>query len=111
MEAVLTAVSGHRIPKRLNPFERYLTVWVALCMAAGVMIGQAAPGFVRGLRAVELAQGSHINFPIALLIWLMIIPMMMKVDFASIRHIGRRPAGLFVTLLVNWLVKPFSMAC
>lgn len=98
------------VEKQLNPFERYLTVWVALCMVAGVLLGQAAPGLVQALRTMEFGQGSHINLPVALLIWLMIVPMMMKVDFASIRHAGTRPTGLVITLFVNWVVKPFSMA-
>lgn len=98
------------VEKQLNPFERYLTLWVSLCMVAGVLLGQAAPGLVQTLRGMEFGQGSHINLPIALLIWLMIVPMMMKVDFASIRHVGTRPTGLLITLFVNWVVKPFSMA-
>ena len=97
-------------PKRLNPFERYLSLWVALCMVAGVVLGLAIPGLTDGLRRLEFGAGSQINIPIAILIWLMITPMMMKVDFGSIRNVGRRPKGLFVTLFVNWLVKPFSMA-
>jgi ACR3 family arsenite transporter len=97
-------------PKRLNPFERYLSVWVALCMAVGVLIGLAGPGLTDGLRRLEFGAGSQINIPIAILIWLMITPMMMKVDFGSIRNVGRRPKGLLITLFVNWLVKPFSMA-
>jgi arsenite transporter len=96
--------------KRLGVFERYLSVWVGLCMMAGVVVGKVAPGFMDGLRRLEFGAGSQINAPIAVLIWLMITPMMMKVDFASVRDIGRRPRGLFVTLFVNWLVKPFSMA-
>ncbi len=96
--------------KRLNLFERYLSVWVALCMIAGVLFGKLLPGFIDGLRSLEFGANSQINVPIAILIWLMIIPMMMKVDFAAIRGIGKRPRGLFVTLFVNWLVKPFSMA-
>ena len=99
------------VEKQLNPFEHYLTVWVALCMVAGVVLGQVAPGLVHTLRTMEFGQGSHINLPIAVLIWLMIVPMMMKVDFASIRHVGARPTGLVITLFVNWVVKPFSMAC
>jgi len=96
--------------RRLGAFERYLSVWVASCMVAGVLLGKALPGFVDGLRKMEFGANSQINAPIAVLIWLMIIPMMMKVDFAAIRDIGRRPRGLAVTLFVNWLVKPFSMA-
>ena len=94
----------------LGRFERYLSIWVALCMAAGVLLGKALPAGVSALRSVEFGKGSQINLPIAVLIWLMITPMMMKVDFGAIRNVGRKPAGLFVTLFVNWIVKPFSMA-
>jgi ACR3 family arsenite transporter len=104
------AHTGTAKPKRLNTFERYLSVWVGLCMAVGVALGLAAPGLMEGLRGLEFGAGSQINVPIAILIWLMITPMMMKVDFGAIRNVGRRPRGLFVTLFVNWLVKPFSMA-
>ena len=104
------AIASPANKKQLNPFERYLTVWVGLCMVAGVLLGQAAPGLVQALRGMEFGQGSHINLPIAILIWLMITPMMMKVDFASIRRVGERPSGLLITLFVNWVVKPFSMA-
>jgi ACR3 family arsenite transporter len=97
-------------PKRLNVFERYLTVWVGGCMVIGVLLGRSFPALVDALRRLEFGAGSQINIPIAVLIWLMIIPMMMKVDFASIRGVGQRPRGLLVTLFVNWLVKPFSMA-
>ncbi len=96
--------------RRLSFFDRYLTVWVAACMVAGVVIGQAAPGLIASLRDAEFGQGSHINTPIAVLIWFMIVPMMMKVDFAVIRDVGKRPVGLLITLFVNWVVKPFSMA-
>ena len=95
---------------RLAFFERYLSLWVALCMAAGVLLGKLAPAAVQAIRGLEFGQGSQINVPIAILIWLMITPMMMKVDFGAIRNVGRKPAGLVVTLIVNWLVKPFSMA-
>ena len=96
--------------KRLNLFERYLTIWVALCMIVGVLLGKSVPGVVRWLRGWEFGEGSHVNAAIAVLIWFMIIPMMMKVDLASIRNVGKRPTGLLVTLFVNWIVKPFSMA-
>ena len=96
--------------KRLNYFERYLSLWVGLCMLIGVLVGKSVPDLIDQLRRMEFGAGSQINIPIAVLIWLMIIPMMMKVDFASIRNVGRRPRGLLVTLFVNWLVKPFSMA-
>lgn len=96
--------------KQLNPFERYLSLWVALCILVGVLLGCAFPSIIGSLRASEFGEGSHINLPIAVLIWLMIIPMMMKVDFTALRNVGRRPAGLAITLVVNWVVKPFSMA-
>jgi len=96
--------------KHMNVFERYLSVWVALCMLLGVAIGKLAPGLVVTLRGMEFGRGSQINIPVAVLIWCMIYPMMLKIDFTSIRGVGRRPTGLFVTLFVNWLVKPFSMA-
>jgi ACR3 family arsenite transporter len=96
--------------KSLNPFERYLTLWVALCMGAGILSGKLFPDTVNTIRSMEFGEGSHINIPIAILIWLMIYPMMLKVDFSSILNVGKRPRGLMVTLFVNWLVKPFSMA-
>ncbi len=97
-------------PKRLNFFERFLTVWVGICMMAGLAVGTWAPGIVRSLRGMEFGRDSQVNVPIAILIWLMIIPMMMKVDFGAILNVRQKPRGLFVTLFVNWLVKPFSMA-
>ncbi len=87
-------------------FEKNLTWWVALCMVAGVLIGKFLPGIPRFLGRFEYAQ---VSIPIAILVWLMIYPMMMKVDFASIRDVGRNPKGLFVTWVVNWLIKPFTM--
>jgi arsenite transporter len=96
--------------KRLNLFERYLTVWVGLCMVAGVLLGKFVPAFVAALRGLEFGADSQINLPIAVLIWLMIYPMMLKIDLASIMGVRRRPGGILVTLFVNWLVKPFSMA-
>jgi ACR3 family arsenite transporter len=96
--------------KRLNVFERYLSLWVAVCMAAGVALGKFLPGLTEGLRRMEIGEGSHINLPIAVLIWLMIYPMMLKIDLGSLAGVGRRPRGLLVTLFVNWAVKPFSMA-
>ena len=78
-------------PKRLNTFERYLSLWVGLCMLAGVLLGKSVPGLTGQLRTMEFGAGSQINIPIAVLIWLMIIPMMMKVDFASIRNVGKKP--------------------
>jgi ACR3 family arsenite transporter len=94
----------------LGFFERYLSIWVALCMGAGIVLGKALPALVAAVRGLELGKGSQINLAIAVLIWLMITPMMMKVDFGSLRNVGRKPTGLLVTLFVNWIVKPFSMA-
>jgi ACR3 family arsenite transporter len=96
--------------RRMGAFERYLSVWVAASMVAGLLLGKALPGLTAALRGLEFAEGSHINVPIAVLIWLMIYPMMLKIDFRSIKSVGRKPRGLLVTLFVNWLVKPFSMA-
>jgi arsenite transporter len=96
--------------KEMNVFERYLTVWVALSMVAGVVLGRGFPSVTSVVRGMEFGGGSQINVPIAVLIWLMIYPMMLKVDFSSILKVGQRPRGLVVTLVVNWLVKPFSMA-
>jgi ACR3 family arsenite transporter len=96
--------------KKLNYFERYLSLWVGACMLTGILLGKLVPGLTDTLRRFEFGRGSQINVPIAILIWLMITPMMMKVDFTSIRNVGKRPRGLLVTLFVNWLVKPFSMA-
>ncbi len=96
--------------KTLAFFERYLTLWVALCMVAGVVFGKLLPSAVQTLRGLEFGEGSQINIPIAVLIWLMITPMMMKVDFTAVKNVGRKPTGLLVTLVINWLVKPFSMA-
>src|ERR1035437_6116059 len=97
-------------PKRLAFFERYLTVWVFLCMIVGVAFGKFAPGFTADLSKLEFGQGSHVNAPIAVLIWLMIYPMMLKVVSPALGGIARKPKGLAVTIFVNWLVKPFSMA-
>jgi len=91
-------------------FERYLSIWVALCMGAGILLGSFAPGIAAALRDIEIGEGSQINLPIAILLWLMITPMMMRVDFESVRDVRKKPKGLLITLFVNWLVKPFSMA-
>lgn len=94
----------------MSIFEKYLSLWVALCMVAGVALGLLFPGIVDSVRALEFGQGSQINLLIMVLIWLMVYPMMLKIDFSSIKDAGRQPKGLLVTLFVNWLVKPFSMA-
>ncbi len=87
-------------------FERYLTVWVALCMVVGVLIGRFLPQIPEFLGRFEYAS---ISIPIAILIWLMIYPMMLKVDFQSVKNVGKNPKGLLVTWVVNWLIKPFTM--
>ena len=97
-------------PKRLGFFERYLTVWVLVCMVVGVAFGKQLPGVTSSLSKLEFSKGSQVNVPIGVLLWLMIYPMMLKVDFSAIGGIAKRPKGLVVTLFVNWLVKPFSMA-
>jgi ACR3 family arsenite transporter len=96
--------------KRLAFFERWLSLWVALCMVVGVALGKLLPGLVDALRRLEFGEGSQINVPIAVLLWLMIYPMMLRIDLASVLGVRRRPRGILVTLFVNWLVKPFSMA-
>ncbi|KJJ68603.1 ACR3 family arsenite efflux transporter [Clostridium sp. FS41] len=87
-------------------FEKYLTVWVLLCMVAGILIGKFLPAIPTFLGQFEYAQ---VSIPIAILIWLMIFPMMLKVDFKSIKNVGKNPKGLFVTWVTNWLIKPFTM--
>lgn len=87
-------------------FQKYLTIWVILCMAAGVLIGRFLPSIPAFLNQFEYAR---VSIPVAILIWIMIYPMMMKVDFQSIKNVGKNPKGLFVTWIANWLVKPFTM--
>lgn len=93
--------------KQIGSFEKYLTFWVALCIAAGIVIGNFAGESVAVLSKMELFR---VNIPVAILVWLMIYPMMLQVDFSSIKNVGKRPKGLILTLIVNWLIKPFSMA-
>lgn len=99
-----------RSPNHLAFFERYLTIWVLLCMAVGVSVGKLLPNITSSLSRLDFSHGSQVNVPIGILLWLMIYPMMLKVDFSAIGGTAKRPKGLFVTLFVNWLVKPFSMA-
>jgi ACR3 family arsenite transporter len=91
----------------MSTFERYLTLWVALCIVAGVALGHLMPGVFQAIGAMEIAK---VNLPMAVLIWLMIIPMLLKIDFAVLRHVGQHWRGIGVTLFVNWAIKPFSMA-
>jgi ACR3 family arsenite transporter len=88
-------------------FERYLTVWVGLCIIAGVVLGNLAPQAFAFIASLEYA---HVNLVVAVFIWIMIYPMMVQIDFSAIRDVGRRPKGLALTLVINWLIKPFSMA-
>ena len=91
----------------MSLFERYLSVWVGLCIVAGVGLGVAIPGLFRATAALEYAS---VNLVVAVFIWLMIYPMMVNVDFASLKDVGKKPKGLCITLVVNWLIKPFTMA-
>ncbi len=91
----------------MNIFERYLSIWVALCILAGIGLGQAFPELFAGLGAMEIAR---VNLPVAVLIWLMILPMLLKIDFNSLSDVRRHWKGVGVTLFVNWAIKPFSMA-
>jgi len=95
--------------RRLDFFERYLSLWVLACMVAGVAQGKVLPGLVPQVSQLEFGKSSHVNIAIAVLIWLMIYPMMLKFDFGGIKGVFARPKGLFITLIVNWLIKPFSM--
>ena len=91
----------------MSLFERYLTLWVALCIVTGIALGHWFPGLFHAIGAAEVA---HVNLPVAALIWLMIIPMLVKVDFAAIGKVREHWRGIGVTLFINWAVKPFSMA-
>ncbi|WP_370153856.1 ACR3 family arsenite efflux transporter [Ferrovibrio sp.] len=91
----------------MSLFERYLTLWVALCIVAGVALGHVLPGPIQAIGAMEIAQ---VNLPVAVLIWLMIIPMLLKIDFAALGQVREHWRGIGVTLFINWAVKPFSMA-
>jgi ACR3 family arsenite transporter len=93
--------------KKIAFFEKYLSVWVALCIAVGIIIGMFASDQIQVISAIEIY---NVNIPIAILIWLMIYPMMLQIDFSSIKSIGKRPKGIVLTLIVNWVIKPFTMA-
>ena len=90
----------------INFFQKYLTIWVFICMVVGVIIGKLLPAIPNALGNLEI---SGISIPIAILIWIMIYPMMLKVDFQSIKQVGKNPKGLFITWITNWLIKPFTM--
>ena len=91
----------------MSVFERYLSVWVGLCIVLGIVLGQVLPTLFAALAKMEYA---HVNFPVALLIWAMVWPMMIGVDFTSLKRVGDKPKGLIITLVINWAVKPFTMA-
>lgn len=93
--------------RHIGFFEKYLTLWVALCIGVGILIGNFAGQSVDFLSKVEIFK---VNIPVAILVWLMIYPMMLQVDFSSIKQVGKSPKGLILTLVVNWLIKPFTMA-
>nr|MBI1230483.1 ACR3 family arsenite efflux transporter [Cytophagales bacterium] len=93
--------------KKIAFFEKYLTLWVALCIASGVLIGHLAGDSMAFLASMEIY---NVNIPIAILIWLMIYPMMLQIDFGSVKNIGKAPKGVIWTVIINWLIKPFSMA-
>lgn len=93
--------------KSIAFFEKYLTLWVALCIGAGILLGNIAEESMNALSKMEMYK---VNLPIAILIWLMIYPMMLQIDFSSIRNVRKRPKGIILTVIVNWLIKPFTMA-
>lgn len=88
-------------------FERYLSIWVGLCIAAGVFLGKMLPGAFQMFAGLEYA---HVNLPVAVLIWVMIYPMMVQIDFTSIKQVSKKPKGIILTVVINWLIKPFTMA-
>jgi ACR3 family arsenite transporter len=100
-------VPSRRAAPGLGTFERYLTLWVALCIAAGVVLGRLLPAPFQALGRLAVAQ---VNIPVAVLIWLMIVPMLLKVDFGALHRVAEQWRGIVVTVGVNWMVKPFSMA-
>lgn len=93
--------------KQIGFFEKYLSVWVAICIVIGIILGNVAGDSVQILSSLELFK---VNIPVAILVWMMIYPMMLQVDFSSLKNVGKRPKGLILTLVVNWLIKPFTMA-
>jgi len=107
MSAQCESTGKHVAGKAMGFFERYLTLWVFLCIGAGIFLGHLFPDLFQAVGRLELAR---VNLPVAALIWLMIVPMLLKVDFGALHHLHEHWRGIAVTLFVNWLVKPFSMA-
>ena len=99
--------AGAPVPAPMSVFERYLTVWVLLCIVVGIALGQMLPSVFQAVGRMEIAK---VNLPVGLLIWVMVIPMLVKVDFGALGEVRQHARGIGVTLVVNWLVKPFSMA-
>ena len=107
MSATSQVLRSAQAPEPMSVFERYLTVWVLLCIVAGIALGQFAPGVFQAIGRMEVAQ---VNLPVGLLIWIMVIPMLLKVDFGALGQVRQHWRGIGVTLFINWAVKPFSMA-
>ncbi|HTN30447.1 MAG TPA: ACR3 family arsenite efflux transporter [Pseudomonas sp.] len=107
MSSPCEVAAKHASGAPLGVFERYLTLWVALCIGAGTLLGLYAPAAAQAVGALEVAK---VNLPVGVLIWVMIIPMLMKIDFGALHEVRQQKAGMGVTLFVNWLIKPFSMA-
>ncbi len=99
-------IIGMEKKQGISAFEKYLTIWVAICIVVGIVIGQWFPVIPETLSKFEYA---NVSIPVAVLIWLMIFPMMLKVDFQSVRDVGKRPKGIIITCITNWLIKPFTM--
>ena len=110
LDGRLPADAAHATVKRpaaLGTFERYLTVWVALCIVVGILLGQLVPGLFHTLGAATVAE---VNLPVAILVWLMIVPMLLKIDLTALGQVRQHWRGIGVTLFINWAIKPFSMA-
>src|SRR5690554_7302980 len=107
MSAGAQAIAAKPRQAPMSGFERYLTLWVALCLVAGVALGQGLPDVFQAIGRMEVAQ---VNLPVGLLIWVMIVPMLVKIDFGALHQVKEHWRGIGVTLFVNWAVKPFSMA-
>ncbi|MFA7613749.1 MAG: arsenical-resistance protein, partial [Candidatus Caldatribacteriota bacterium] len=93
--------------EKMGFFERYLSLWVALCIVGGIILGKVLGSSITVLSEMNIAT---VNIPVAILVWLMIFPMMVQIDFSSIKDVGKNPKGLILTLVINWLIKPFTMA-
>jgi ACR3 family arsenite transporter len=107
MKSDTSKMTDQKTVQPLGFFERYLTAWVSICIVTGVVLGQSMPGLFQAIGSMQVAQ---VNLPVGLLIWVMIIPMLLKIDFGALRQVKDHVRGIGVTLLVNWFVKPFSMA-